>query len=115
MNMQRVWKKEKDVYWDVEEDSMMKMEFYQTSFMRNYGRTSFQVLIPRDWVSTENVVFMFVESVNFIYQDIIFSLFWLLEGLEPNFLTISGNCTLYFNVLTFPLTSNIFLPLIFSY
>lgn len=61
--MQRVWKKERDVSWDVEEDSMAKTEFYQTSFMRDYGRNSFQVLIPRDWVSTEKVACFYVCGV----------------------------------------------------
>lgn len=49
--------------WDIEEDSMVKTEFDQTSFMRNYGRSSLQALIPRDWVSTENVVCIYVCGV----------------------------------------------------
>lgn len=84
--------------------------------MRNYRRNSFQVLIPiksgfplKNWS-----VFMFLDSVDLIYQDIL--LFTLTaRKLEPILIPISGNCTLYFNVLNLFLISNIFLPLICSY
>lgn len=60
------------VYLAVEEESMNKTEFEQASIMRNCGRNSFKVLIPRETgfpLKTWSV-FMFIDSVALINQDI---------------------------------------------